>query len=124
MEKHKKLKKVGPHKTLDINYSISPEYTFRITIDGENEINRILNRFSSVQNKNYIHYKFLLHSIQKYKNNKNEEYTLVLITIAMIFVSIQLYFPKLTGKNIRVNDCKASFNEVFEISLLLIFLIK
>ena len=45
---------------------------------------------------------------EKYRN-KNEEYTMVLLTIAMFFVGVQMYFPNLTGKYIRVNDCKASF---------------
>lgn len=74
--KHKKLKVPVPYKTLDINYSTSPEHTYRITVSGENEINKILNRIHNVQNKNYIHYKFLLHSIKKYNNNNNVSFML------------------------------------------------
>lgn len=71
ISKHKKMRIHGPHKTLDVNYSISPEHTFRITVDGEAEINKVMNRLNNVQNKNYVHYKFLLHSIRKYiKNDK------------------------------------------------------
>lgn len=69
ISKQKKLRVEGPHKTLDVNYSASPEHTYRITVDGENEINKIMNRLQNVQNKNYVHYKFLLHTIRKYKNN-------------------------------------------------------
>merc|ERR1711965_288429 len=58
--------------------------------------------------KEYTVYK-VISIFDKYKNKKNEEYTLVLLTIAMLFVSIQMYFPRLTGRYIRVNDCKASF---------------
>ncbi len=58
--------------------------------------------------KEYIVVKTVI-IFQKYKNKKNEEYTLVLITVAMIFVGVQMFFPKLTGKYIRVNDCKTSF---------------
>ena len=58
--------------------------------------------------KEYIVFKTIT-IFEKYKNKKNEEYTLVLLTIAMMFIGIQMYFPKLTGKYIRVNDCKASF---------------
>lgn len=58
--------------------------------------------------KEYTVYK-VISIFDKYKNKKNEEYTLVLLTIAMLFVAIQMYFPRLTGRYIRVNDCKASF---------------
>ena len=57
--------------------------------------------------KEYVVFKSLV-IFEKYRN-KNEEYTLVLLTIAMFFVGVQMYFPNLTGKYIRVNDCKASF---------------
>jgi hypothetical protein len=58
--------------------------------------------------KEYVVYKTIT-IFEKHKNKKNEEYTLVLLTIAMYFIAVQMYFPKLTGKYIRVNDCKASF---------------
>ena len=58
--------------------------------------------------KEYVVYKTIT-IFEKHKNKKNEEYTLVLLTIAMFFIAVQMYFPKLTGKYIRVNDCKASF---------------
>lgn len=60
-----------------------------------------------------VHMEYITHKtiiiFDKYRNKKNEEYTLVLLTIAMLFVGIQLHFPRLTGKYMRINDCKASF---------------
>lgn len=58
--------------------------------------------------KEFIIYKTII-IFEKYKTKKNEEYTLVLLTIAMIFIGVQMFFPRMTGKYIRVNDCKASF---------------
>lgn len=58
--------------------------------------------------KEFIIYKTIT-IFEKYKTKKNEEYTLVLLTIAMVFIGIQMFFPRVTGKYVRVNDCKASF---------------
>ena len=50
-----------------------------------------------------------IHIFEKRRNNKNEEYTLALLTLCMFFVTIQLYYPNITGRYMKVNDCKASF---------------
>lgn len=114
ISKYKKLKVTGPHRTLDINYTLratskpisesilnttsesilnatsestpeltsesaqdltsdaDPDQTYRIAIEGSQEINKYINRIKSIQNKNYVIYKFLLQLIKKnYDNDKN-----------------------------------------------------
>jgi SAM-dependent methyltransferase len=83
MSRLKKLKLAPPEKTLDIGYTASmisnnkddpnPSTTssvFRISIEGANDINKMLRRLNDIQNKNYVIYKFLLHVLSK--DTKNE----------------------------------------------------
>ena len=68
MKNMSKLKKVvRSDKVLDINYNIG-DNTYRISVHGTDEINKIGNRLNDIQNKNYIIYKFLLHVMNREKN--------------------------------------------------------
>lgn len=74
--KVKKLRADGPNMTLDVNYSASPEHTYRVTVNGENKINEMINTLQTVQNRNYIHYKLLLHNIRKNKKDNKISFML------------------------------------------------
>lgn len=99
---------------LSISFGQDNKDTSNFNLNTKEFVLHILYYISSEMNidmgphKEYIVYKTIT-IFEKYRNKKNEEYTLVLLTIAMFFVAVQMYFPKLTGKYIRVNDCKASF---------------
>lgn len=50
----------------DINNSNSIENAvYRVTADGTESINKLLSRLNDIQNKNYLIYKFLLHTLRK-----------------------------------------------------------
>lgn len=82
MSKAKKLKLTMPQKTLDVGYTASTisnntdpskasnsSAVFRVSIDGSDNINKMLGRLNDIQNKNYVIYKFLLHTLSKDTKN-------------------------------------------------------
>jgi SAM-dependent methyltransferase len=83
MAKAKKIQVTQPERSLDFGYTSSSllktdipledddseNMVYRVSVDGTDNINAIINRLNDVQNKNYLIYKFLLHTLKK--NNKN-----------------------------------------------------
>lgn len=69
MAKSKKLE-VSTDRTLDISYSLDKEKTYRLTVDGIDDINKMINRIYDIQDKNYVIYKFMLYSMIKNRNYK------------------------------------------------------
>lgn len=60
----------GPHQTLDVSYRNEAGHSYRIEIDGSDDIKTHLRRLDhSVQNRNYIIYKFLLQMLRKGSKN-------------------------------------------------------
>ena len=51
--------------TMDTNTGSPGARVFRVSVNGSDNINRLLNRLEDVQNKNYMIYKFLLHTLKK-----------------------------------------------------------
>lgn len=84
MAKIKKIQITQPERSLDFNYTadttINDEsntqfdeierLVYRISVYDTKNINRILNRLNDVQNKNYLIYKFLLHTLKKNNEDK------------------------------------------------------
>lgn len=86
MAKIKKLQVTIPDRTLDFGFTSRSSSTqstdsetdesetentvYRTTVSGTTNINRILNRLSDIQNKNYVIYKFLLHTLKKNNADK------------------------------------------------------
>jgi len=64
LSKAKKLKVTPPTRTLDVNYTNDDGSTYRISVDGSDNINRMLDRITSIQNKNYIIFKFLMFNMK------------------------------------------------------------
>ncbi len=69
MARTNKLKVIIPERTLDIGYTANNERVYRISISGSDDINKIINRISNIQNKNYMIYKFLLYTLSKNTDN-------------------------------------------------------
>lgn len=90
ISKIKKLKLTPPDRTLDIGYnassissnaekgSVDTNTVFRISINGSANINKLLNRLNDIQNKNYVIYKFLLHTLNK--DTKNDSLSFMMKT--------------------------------------------
>jgi SAM-dependent methyltransferase len=80
LAKAKKLELSPPQRTLDIGYtsqskeeqsgkpSVDESTVYRISIDGDKDINSILERLDQIQNKNYIIFKFMLYTMAKNSN--------------------------------------------------------
>ena len=60
-----KYKISGPDQTLDVIYNSEQGTSYRITIEGIDEIKIQLNRVNNIQNRNYVIYKFLMQMIKK-----------------------------------------------------------
>jgi len=71
ISKAKKYRIAPPERTLDVNYVSDNGNTYRVSITGSNEINKILSKVMNIQNKNYIIYKFLLYTMMREKSNKD-----------------------------------------------------
>lgn len=81
MSKVKKIKASPPTHTLDVGFTVRTddnkstgmgEHTaYRISIEGEDNINSIIDKIGEIQNKNYVIYKFLLNTIIKDKKNQS-----------------------------------------------------
>ena len=95
MAKAKKLVVTQPERTLDFGYTASSllntdknsantnidnedleNTVYRVSVSGTENINKIINRLNDVQNKNYLIFKFLLHTLRK--NNKNRDLSFML----------------------------------------------
>jgi mRNA capping family enzyme len=66
---HSNYRVKDPHQTLDIVYTAETGLSYRIEIDGSDDIKLQLNRISGIQNRNYVIYKFLLQMIKKGSKN-------------------------------------------------------
>ncbi|VBB17906.1 mRNA capping enzyme [Yasminevirus sp. GU-2018] len=85
MAKAKKIQVTQPERTLDFGYTASSAsagegadsqgssdgLVYRVSCAGSENINRVLNRLSDIQNKNYLIYKFLLYTLRK---NNTKDY--------------------------------------------------
>lgn len=65
LEKAKKHKVLPPEKSLDIGYKSDSDKTYRVSVTGSSEINKIMDKITSIQNINYVIYKFLLFLMAK-----------------------------------------------------------
>jgi SAM-dependent methyltransferase len=52
---------------------VDKSIVYRVTVEGSDAINKLLNKLQDIQNKNYIIYKFLLHTLKKESGGENNE---------------------------------------------------
>lgn len=76
MSNAKKYTLTPPTRSLDINYSAESEEdqdditVYRVTADGDENINRLVQRIREIQNKNYLIYKLLMLILKKDNQEK------------------------------------------------------
>ncbi len=73
ISKQKNYKILGPISTLDVGFSPDITQTYRMSIQGIQEINKNINRVSDKPNSNQIVYKFLTQILKKDDNNSAYE---------------------------------------------------
>lgn len=135
MAKVKKLQVTQPERSLDFGYTASSlldnskdtlnavdeseNLVYRVSIDGTTNINRFINRLNDVQNKNYLIYKFLLHTLKK--NNKTHDLHFMLKsrgskdTIDIDDLNIRTRLSKeddLTDKIVNMKTLDANLNKL------------